>query len=1147
MDGESRVTTHPPTGRARVANESSADPVPCARSGIHFGHDQCVKLAKTFASWDVQSMNAIDSNAGAAAATLARTPSLFGFLSRLSVGRKLLLIYLLDLITVIFISSVLINEKYIAIDFSRKELSGVAYITALRPTLIGLGRHAAPHAVSDDELERIATAERQFGAGMRSEAINGQLIASLRQLRHAMPAATTAQANRALLVGGELVTRVGNQSNLILDPDLDSYYTMSLILLRYPALLDVIDQISPRLRSAVAERRAAVDSDDRTRLLVLAGELEAVSKAIHSDYAEAIAGAHDEGLQQQLSPAELRLAAAIDRFHAVSRQVGAGEVVATALIDSAESGVLDALDAAWAIGSDELTRLIEVRIHDFFMRMWLHLGTALLLLTAILLAVFYVARQISRPLRSLSSVVDTVRRTGDHSLRASWHSGDEIGRLVLGFNDMLSQLDRHREVQQELVATTRAAEAQQQLLALMPVPLMVTSVPDHRVLHANEPAQHWLGDLGFDPWGKALDRDTRRRFFQELADRGVVNEFEVRWAANDPHAWALLSARRLDYQGQDAVVTSFAPITRMKALEQRLELWAKVFEASSEGIVLLDARGSVISVNRAFCRAGGLDPAEMTAEQLTMVLVDGVPAQQVEAFWSTADRRGWWRGEVTIQRRGGSTYPAWAVLTAVRDAAGQLTHHIFSCLDISERKANEERVRYLAHHDVLTGLPNRTVAEERLRLAMQRSKRSGQPVAVMFIDLDRFKTINDSLGHQTGDELLKLVAGRLLATMREVDTVSRFGGDEFVVLLNGVAGADESLQIAQRLQVALRLPYTVGDIELNISCSIGIAMFPNDAEDMDELMRHADSAMYEAKSSGRDSIYFFTDDLDERAQRRLQIELLLRNAIGRNELQLVYQPQLRSSDGAMTAVEALLRWHAPELGEVMPAQFIPIAEESRLIVPIGEWVIDEACRQMAAWRDRGVGVDVVSVNVSAVQLLDSGLIAALQGSLRRHALPASALEVELTESTLMENTDERLNRLHALKALGLSLSIDDFGTGFSSLSYLSRLPMDKLKIDRSLVVNMDVEAKDRAITEAIVALAHRLHMTVVAEGVESQAVQDALTEARCDAVQGFHTGRPMPAAELERWIAARSRDAEGGRGASAAAARDRAARRLSVR
>ena len=418
------------------------------------------------------------------------------------------------------------------------------------------------------------------------------------------------------------MTRVGNHSNLILDPDLDSYYTMSLIVLRYPTLLDVVAQITPRLHDVVDG--VAIDPSERTRLFVLEGELRTAGSAIQSDYSEAVAASLPL-LTERMSPRQATLAAAIDRLRAVVRQAAEGEHLELAQVDTAERTVVDALDASWSRGNSELTRLIDVRVHDFFVRMWIHLGTAALLLGIILIAVYYVAQRISRPLRALSQVVDTVRRTGDHTLCSHLASGDEIGRLVLGFNEMLAQLDHEREVQKEMAASARAAEAQQRLLELMPVPLMVTSVPDHRVLHANPQAREWLGDAVTDPWAAGVTSELRRRFFQQLADRGVVQEFEVRWQQGSHEAWAVLSARRLDYQGQDAVVTAFTPINGLKALEQRLELWAKVFEASSEGIVLLDARGRVLSANRAICKAGAFDPGELLQEELEFVQIGELP------------------------------------------------------------------------------------------------------------------------------------------------------------------------------------------------------------------------------------------------------------------------------------------------------------------------------------------------------------------------------------------------------------------------------------------------------------------------------------------------------------------------------------------
>ncbi|CAN5149707.1 hypothetical protein BH09PSE6_BH09PSE6_29920 [soil metagenome] len=1033
-------------------------------------------------------------------------------LARLSVGKKLLLIYLLDLVTVLFISTVLIHEKYISIDFSRKELQGTAYIDAIRPAVIGLFGSPAtePEAVADRAL--IERAEHDFGADMHSEA----LAAAFAETRSSSRALTAQERNVAMSGAGALITRVGNQSNLILDPDLDSYYTMSLVLLRYPALLKNVADLSTHLHRA---SRAQVGEAERAELFTLEGQLAGIAKDIDSDHAEAIAAATDGALAARLTPARRALAGALEQYLHLTREVASGGTASDASINDAQNILVAAVDQAWGTGCAELKRLIDERVHDFFVRMWLHLGASLTLLSIILFAVYYVAQQISRPLKHLRGIVDVVRRTGDHDVRAHWDSQDEIGRVVAGFNEMLGQLDEHRRVQQELVATTRAAEAQQTLLEHMPVPLMVTSVPDHRILHSNESAKQWLGDRRQDPWAESLDRATRHQFFQELADRDMVSEFEVKWRmGGDAYTWGVLAARRLRFQGQDAVVTAFAPITRIKALEQRLELLAKVFEASSEGIVLLGSDLKVVSANPAFCRAGLLDAGELVHEELDCVLLEEQPLGKVASIWRGAKTRQGWRGEVTVVRRNETRYPALAVVTAIVDANGTLTHFILSFLDITERKAREEQVRFLAHHDVLTRLPNRRVAETRLREAIVRCESGGQQIAVLFIDLDRFKTINDSLGHQVGDELLQGVARRLEGLVRPQDTVSRFGGDEFVVLLDGISGQDEATQFAQRLRLALGQPYSCDAGELNVSCSIGLAMCPHDARDMAHLMRHADAAMYEAKSAGRDTVRAFSDELENRAQLRLRIETRLRTAIARREFSLVYQPQVSTIDGGVVAVEALLRWNNAELGQVPPGDLIPIAEDSRQIFSIGAWVIDEACRQMAAWQDAGIHIETMSVNLSGVQLLDPRLEDVLRTTLARYDLPPHCLELELTETTLMEGRGERLDRLLALRAMGVRLAIDDFGTGYSSLSYLSRLPISKVKIDRSLVIGMINEPKDRAITDAIVALAHRLDVTVVAEGIESREMVELLRESGCDSVQGFHVGRPRRPDVLAHWL-----------------------------
>ncbi|MCU4121576.1 EAL domain-containing protein [Variovorax sp. N23] len=1033
-------------------------------------------------------------------------------LGRLSVARKLLLIYLLDLTAVIFISGILINEKFIAIDFGRKEQAGAAYIAQLRPTLMAVAgwRNAALATP-----QTLADTEQSFGADMQSAQANERFRQAVAALAAAPDRAT---ARAALDKGRALVTRVGNQSNLILDPDLDSYYTMSLILLRFPELLELTSEMGARLHSLGAGELDVTES--RTKYFILEGRVDAVAAAIASDYGEAFA-ASPGALQQRLDGPRAQLLASIDRFRAAARSAminGTGEL---APFEAAQQGLFASLDGAWGSAIVELNALLEARERGFFQRMWMHLGTALFLLLLILSAVFYVARQISRPLRGLSQVVDTVRRTGDHSLRARWNSGDEIGRLVLGFNDMLAQLDRERRAQQELAASARAAEAQRDLVAAIPIPLMVTAIPGHEVLSANPPAQEWLGGRQLDPWAAGLDPWVRARFFQGLADRGSVDEFEVCWHGGGVSSWAVLSARRLKYQGQDALLTAFTPISQLKLMEQRLELWSKVFEASTEGIMIIDAQRQILTVNRALCRLTGYESRELEGEK-PQRLVAGEGAIFGD-FWPLLDQRGAWQGEVLVRRRNGSNYPAWLVASVVREGPERVSHYIFASIDITERKRSEERIRFLALHDVLTELPNRSLCIERLGSAMQQARRDERRVGVVFIDLDRFKNINDSLGHHVGDALLRSAARRMVDAVRPGDTVSRLGGDEFVIVLADVADANEVRELVEaRLLPAIRQPYHLHGAEIHVSCSVGIAMCPDDAQDIDSLMRQADVAMYQSKSGGRSMVHFFTPDMDARAQKRLQLESHLRHAIERDELSLCFQPRVQARTGALVGVEALLRWHNDELGPVSPAEFVPIAEESGQIVGIGSWVITQACAQLAAWRDQGLGTVPVSINVSALQLRDGDLTGVLRDAMLAHGVAPSSIEIEITESTLMDVAEQSLVQLHALKSLGVQLSIDDFGTGYSSLNYLNRFPIDKLKIDQSFVHDMLDDPTDLAIVRAIVGLGHTLGLRVVAEGVESAEEAATLKAAHCDELQGYFFGRPMQAHETADWIRRRA-------------------------
>ncbi|MCC7599623.1 EAL domain-containing protein [Janthinobacterium sp. FW305-129] len=1032
-------------------------------------------------------------------------------IGKLTVGRKLALIYLLDLSAVIFISGILINEKYLAIDFSRKEMAGNDYIAAIRDALLPPGAQAAA----------VEQAERRFGAGMHSAELNTQFAALLRQAGR--PSATPDDGiapSPAFVAGRALLTRVGNQSNLILDPDLDSYYTMSLVILRFRELLEVINS-SRALALQLATAEGAQRQRLQTQFLILEGRMDATMGGIGSDYTEAFA-ASTPLLRQHLDGSRAALRHAVAQLRASTQALAgaqANPAGARELLHR-DAVALATLRLAWRDTGNELQRLIQLRVDGFFTRMWLHLGTAVLLLAMILGLVFFVARQIALPIRRLARVAQEVRETGDHSLRAVWDSEDETGRLVRAFNTMLQQLDFQRMAQQDLVARASAADAQRQLVDAIPIPLMVTSIPHHQVLHANQAAHAWQGGLELDPWVGGMHPQARSRFFQRLSDLGAVDEFEVCWSGGGTPTWALISARLIDYQGQRAVLSTFTPINKMKLMESRLELWAKVFEASAESLIVMDAGMRIITVNQAFRRHSLYDMVELIGKRPAFLLAPDNPPEQLDSLRRTLARRGYWQGEISVQRKSMESYPAWLVMNAVRGLDGVTTHFIASSLDISERKASERQIEHMAHHDALTGLANRHVSKLRLAAAIAQARRSGEKVGVLFIDLDRFKHVNDALGHHVGDALLQSVSMRLLQLVREGDTVSRLGGDEFVVILNGIGDAASIAALLDtRLIPAMREPHQVAGSELYVSCSVGVAIYPDHGDDMDTLMRHADAAMYQAKSGGRDHARMFTPQMQEQQLQQLHLESDLRHAIERQELVLYYQPRIDAGSSRLNGVESLIRWQHPQHGLIAPDSFIPAAEESGLIVPIGAWVIREACRQQVAWREAGAGDIAVSINLSAIQLKSGTLAATLREVLREFPVTPGQIEFELTESILMDNVDDTIATLHAIKALGFALSIDDFGTGYSSLNYLCRFPLDKLKIDMSFVQDIHGSPQNLAVTKTIIGLGHTLGLTVTAEGVESAADADVLRHAGCDELQGYFFARPMPQAHFMAWLA----------------------------
>jgi diguanylate cyclase (GGDEF)-like protein/PAS domain S-box-containing protein len=550
-----------------------------------------------------------------------------------------------------------------------------------------------------------------------------------------------------------------------------------------------------------------------------------------------------------------------------------------------------------------------------------------------------------------------------------------------------------------------------------------------------------------------------------------------------------------------------------------LKLYANVFENSGEAILITDYNNRIIAVNNAFTRLTGYTFDEVFNQDPKFLSAGVTSYETYQEMWAALKKDGFWQGELWDRRKDGGTYPKWAAISSVPDKKGGTVNYIASYTDISERKIAEQQIYHLAHHDTLTGLLNRFSLEDRLAQAIHSARRDQVQLAVLFIDLDRFKVINDSYGHNIGDSLLVEVAHRLERCVRESDILARLGGDEFVVVLTGLENDSLVAPSAGKIVTALSRPYHIGTYELHSSPSIGISLFPHDGNNPDELMKHADAAMYHAKDQGRNNYQFFSAALTEAAEQRSAMESDLRIAISKQQFELYYQPQLHTDNKQIYGFEALLRWRHPERGIIPPSNFISLAEECGLIETIGTWVMDEACRQLAIWQqEEGANSVRMAVNLSAYQLRSANLISSVQGILSKHNLSAASLELEVTESVAMDNPEQAISMLDELSGLGVSIAIDDFGTGYSSLAYLKRLPIQTLKLDRTFVRDIETDINDAEISAATLALAHNLGLKVVAEGVETGVQYEFLVRHQCDFLQGYLFSEPLPAPEATIYL-----------------------------
>lgn len=698
----------------------------------------------------------------------------------------------------------------------------------------------------------------------------------------------------------------------------------------------------------------------------------------------------------------------------------------------------------------------------------------------------------------------------------------EICRIAVKFGGMKMAWIGMIEKESGLVRTAASFGMSQKYLNTVESSVNETLPSDKNLANSaiRENRAVWHTDFLNDP--SVAERHERAAFFGWRA----VAALPLRRSGNAVGVFALYAEEPygFDQTVRDLLVEmmndisfaldNFAREEARKRAESQLLLAAKVFEQSNEGFMITDAENRIVMVNKAFSDITGYRESEALGENPNLLSSGHQKPDFFKSMWEAIEGEGRWQGEILNRRKNGSLYLEWLSVSRVLDENGKTAQHIAIFSDITEHKATEERINWLMHFDTITGLPNRTLLDDRCRHAISLAQRSGTDLTLMFMDVDHFKNVNDSLGYRIGDTLLALFGQHLTSILREQDTVSRVGGDDFVIVLPGT-DADGAVLLAEQLLIEVSSPFKIEQHELSMTVSIGIAVYPDNGHDLDTLSRCAEAAMYRAKQDGRNTFRFFAKEMQEHATRSLKLENALRRALEREQLLLHYQPQVCLESGQIVGAEALLRWEHPELGRVSPTEFVPIAESSGLILSIGEWVLRTAVRQMKAWLDQGLTLETMAVNLSAVQFRHSRLPDQVMQILNEAGLPPQYLELELTESAAMENPLAAIVVVNELHELGVRVSIDDFGTGHSSLGHLKRFNAYKLKIDRSFVRDIASDPEDRAIVDAIIRMASSLGMLTIAEGVETEEQLTFLRSHGCQEVQGYYFSQPVPAKQFE--------------------------------
>lgn len=601
-----------------------------------------------------------------------------------------------------------------------------------------------------------------------------------------------------------------------------------------------------------------------------------------------------------------------------------------------------------------------------------------------------------------------------------------------------------------------------------------------------------------------------------------IHRFEwIHTRADGSNFPAEVTLSSITLNGRKAIYCTWRDISKRKLAELELQLAASVFHATLDGVMITDGDAVIISVNPAFTRITGYDAEDAIGQTPRLLKSNHQDHAFYAELWQRLHRDGQWQGELWNRRKNGEAYLQMMTISAIAGPLGKQDRFVSVFSDVTELRRKDAEIRHQAFHDALTDLPNRALLVDRLEHAVAIARRHNRPVALLFVDLDRFKAVNDTLGHHEGDRLLQISARRIQDSVRKSDTVGRIGGDEFVIIVSDFENAAEVAQIADKIVVQVSKPYTLSGQTAYIGASVGIALFPQDGQDQAELMHNADLAMYRAKSSGRGKYCFFDPGINRLATQQLEDEIALGRAIDDGEFQLYYQPKIKALDGQVGGVEALVRWHRADGSCLAPSDFMSLAEESGLILPLGYWIVEEACRQIAEWQARDLAPMSISLNLTHRQFHDETLPDRIASALTGAGISSAAIEVEVPESVVMAQPEQSIKVLHRLRGLGIRVSVDDFGTGYSSLAHLNRLPIDGIKIDRSFISDPGGSQEDAVIIRAIAALAGTLKLHVVAEGVETADQLAFINQIGCDWVQGFYYAPPLPPGEFSSWLHSR--------------------------